>query len=282
MRNKNIDPKLIETFVYDCERLFLLNFDNTEYEINQTSLTVRKLLVDSGLMFFWNFFFDDKLRLVSGTPEKQFNKEYLEKIKIYIPLLDILPKVVITNFTSIKLNELPGPHTYTTESPEIKINLLSVDKYLMEGFVIIDSEYISRKDILEFVGYGTGAIHYNIKKNKVDRIKKVKKLSFHHAMGVTKPDSMFFFTVSYRTAEEEIKLRTDPDESKFMMTLGDRHGFESLMILQIVHEIRASSQKNTLYVKAKENLKENVFKYKNYDTRSYFTLIDMEKNKNAH
>lgn len=280
MTKNNIDDKLIETFVYDCERMFLLNFDNTEYEINQTCLTVRKLLIDSpGIMGFWNYFFNDKFKLVSGTPTSKFDQEYLEQVKLYIPLLDILPSVVITNYTSIKLNDTPGPNTYTTKTLEIKVNMLSIDKYLSEDFIVLDSDYVSRKDILEYVAYGTGAIHFSIKQDKLERIKAVKKLNFFYAMGIEKPDSMFFFAQSFRTPEEE-KLKDNPEFSKFLMTLGDRHSFESLMTLQIVHEIRATQQVMLLYNRAKDYLVDSVLKYKNYDRNSNFTLV--ERIKNAH
>jgi len=101
---QKIDIKLTETFVYDCERLFLLTFDNTEYEINQTCLTVRKLLIDTpGIMGFWNSYFQEKFRLLSAIPSDKFEMHYLEKVKLYIPLIDILPTIVVTNYTSIKL-----------------------------------------------------------------------------------------------------------------------------------------------------------------------------------
>ncbi|TAH27718.1 MAG: hypothetical protein EAZ07_00555 [Cytophagales bacterium] len=152
---QNIDIKLIETFVYDCERLFLLTFDNSEYEINQTCLTVRKLLIDTpGIMGFWNSFFQEKFKLLSATPSDRFDAQYLEKVRLYILLLDILPNVVITNYTSIKLNENQRPNTYPVRSLEIKVNQLSIDKYLNEDFLVLDGSYITRKDILEYIAYG--------------------------------------------------------------------------------------------------------------------------------
>ncbi len=276
---QNVDIKLIETFVYDCERLFLLTFDNTEYEINQTCLTVRKLLIDTpGIMGFWNSFFQEKFKLLSATPTDKFDSQYLEQVKLHIPLLDILPTVVITNYTSIKLNEKKGPNTYSIRSLEVKINLLSIDKYLSEDFLVLNGSYITRKDILEYVAYGTGAIHYNIRQDKLDRIKAVNKLNFFYAMGIEKPDSMFFFAQSFRTPEDESRLKDTPEFSKFLMTLGDRHSFESLMTLQIIHEIRATEQFWLLYSRAKDYLIQNLYKYKGYDRNSFFTLVDRDKN----
>jgi len=96
-------------------------------------------------------------------------------------------------------------------------------------------------------------------------------------MGLEKPDSMFFFGQSFRTPEDEKQLMNNPEFSKFIMTLGDRHSFESLMILQIVHEIRATEQVMILYNRAKEHLIKNVVKFRDYDINSYFTLVDKIK-----
>lgn len=280
---QNIDIKPIETFVYDCERLFLLTFDNSEYEINQICLAVRKLLIDKpGIMGFWNSFFQEKFKLLSATSSDKFDAEYLKKVKLYIPLLDILPSVVITNYTSIKLNEDQGPNTYSVRSSEIKINQVSIDKYLSEDFLVLDGKYITRKDILEYIAYGIGAIHYNIRQDKLDIIKAVNKLNFFYAMGLEKPDSMFFFGQSFRTPEDKARLKDNPEFSKFLLTLGDRHSFETLMALQIVHEIRATEQVMSLYNKAKDYLVANLRKYKDYDRNSYFTLVDRIKNARQH
>ncbi|TAH27719.1 MAG: hypothetical protein EAZ07_00560 [Cytophagales bacterium] len=96
-------------------------------------------------------------------------------------------------------------------------------------------------------------------------------------MGNEKSDSMFFFGQSFRTSEEEARLKNNPEFSKFLMTLGDRHSFESLMTLQIVHEIRATGQVMLLYDKAKNYLIDNLRKYKDYEKNSYFTLVDRIK-----
>lgn len=279
--SQTIDTKLLETFIYDCERLFLLSFDNTEYEINQTCLTVRKLLIDTpGIMVFWNFFFQEKFKLCSANSDEKFNTEQLENLKLYIPLLDILPYIIITNYTSIKLEETQEATTYSVKCSEIKINLLSIDKYLTEDFLVLDHTYITRKDILEYIAYGTGVIHYNIRKDKIDRIKAVNKLNFNYTMGYEKPDSMLFLSSNYRTYSDEVILRGNPNYTNFLIMLGNRHSFESLMTLQIIHEIRASQHLILLYEKAKEYIIENVFKYKNYDRNKYFTTSDIERKSN--
>lgn len=106
----------------------------------------------------------------------------------------------------------------------------------------------------------------------------VEKLNFFHAMGIEKPDSMLFFEHGLRTFAVESPSTNNPISEKFMVTLGDRHSFDSLITLQIVHEIRATEQVMLLYNRAKKHLIDNVVKFRDYNIDENFTLVEKMKN----
>jgi hypothetical protein len=270
-----LDVKHLETFVYDYERLRAIHFQNSEYDINQMSIIIRKLLLDaSGVLNFWPHFSSDKLRLFSLNHSEQFEARLLSNIKLHIPMLNVLPIVVITNYFSIRSDHFFGPNaSRQVKYPEILHSEVNIERYLNESYIVVDGEFINRRDIIEFVCYGVGAVHYGVKGSKIERLKKVKKLSFSYAQGIEKPDALFSFMVSFSSPEEDLKYRDDPNFAKYLVTLGERHSFESLMILQIAHDVSSSTHVINLYQKAKEYLVANVPKFRGYDPASVFTKI---------
>lgn len=271
MEENQFELQQLETFVYDIEKISLLNFNTSEYDINQTAVILRKLLIDSnGIVSIWKFLFKEKFKLLSLTPAEEFDPSFISKLKLHIPFIDILPIIRIYNYFAIRANNLQDLKDTTIEYPEIKHSSVNISQYISENYIMVDSKFISRKDIIEFLCYGKGAVHYGVEKKKVDRLSNVKKLNFTFAMGEKKADALFTFKLSYRSAEEEKKYRDHPDFTKFMVQLGNKHSFETLMQLQIGYEILNSPDVLRVYYGAKQHLINKTYKFRTFDVTKLF------------
>jgi hypothetical protein len=260
-----LDIRHLETFVFDYERLRQLDFDKSEYDIQQGGVLLRKFLIDSGLHLFWNHFFSERLDVFSLKSNETFEDTFLKQIKLHIPILNVLPIVYISNYFSIRAQYFSDKASKReVKYPEITLRKVNIDKYLNESYIVVDSDSVSRRDIIEYVCYGIGAVHYGIKKEKIDRIKAVKKKNFQYAQGDKQPDALFSWMVSFITPELEQRFKDDPNFAKFLMTLGEKHSFESLLILQMAHDIASSDCVRQLYQSAKEHLITHSAKFRNY------------------
>jgi hypothetical protein len=263
-----------ETLVYDIEKLASLSFDSIEYDITQAAIILRKLLLDShGIIAISNSLQKEKIRFLSINVTEKFDMSYRDELKLYLPILNILPIVTVTNYAAIKIFNKDGSQkkSFDTRTSAIHGVQLSLASYLSEDYIILDSEYITRKDLIEYICYGKGAVHFGIDSNKVERLIRVKNLSFYHAMGSTSPDSIFSWRTSFHTPELEKQYLDTPELSSFMMKLGDRHSFQALMELQIIFELLHSESIVKVYQLCKEYLVTNEQKFRGYNPSELFS-----------
>jgi hypothetical protein len=273
--NHDFKDEQYETFVYDLEKLASLSFDSPEYDITQAAIVLRKFLLDnSGVVAISNSLQKEKVRFLSINLSQRLDQPYLDEVKMHLPVLSVLPIVSITNYTAIKLFNKDGSpkRTFDTRNSSVEARQASLATYLGEDYLVLDSEYLSRKDLIEYMCYGKGAVHFGVDDKKIQRLIRIKNLTFNYAMGSTSPDSILSWAVSFHTPELEKQYLDTPELSKFMMQLGDRHTFQALMQLQIIFEIVRSASVEKVYQLCKEYLVQHVPKFRMYDASSLFSI----------
>ena len=135
----------------------------------------------------------------------------------------------------------------------------------------MDGKFITKKDIIEYIAYEQGYIHFNINPEKVKKIKDVKKLRFE--TGVDK-NYLFMFSVSSKSTSN-IKYEN-------LLKLGEKHNFETLMILQTIKDLTLSDDICNLYKQSIEYLKENKFGFEHQERKMtlFYDAFGAEKDKN--
>ena len=228
-----MEIQLIENFVFDFEKLLLTTFESNSYDINLNSLVLRKWLLDSRNLNAFNSFFNkgEKISLNDIDFQKElFYPEYLKNLRIYVPFLVSLLDVQIDNYTLMDLEFIKksgqAKQDYLIVLP-IKLTYNSIGKFLGEQSFVVDGEFFSKKDIIDYVAYVLGTIHYSTKPDKYKKIEKIEKLSFDIATGGQKMDAMIFFGPTF--SSEESKKKFTPERCLY---LGNKHEFQTLMILE--------------------------------------------------
>jgi hypothetical protein len=148
-----------ETLVYDLEKLESLSFDSIEYDITQAAIILRKFLLDShGIIAISNSIQKEKIRFLSINVIEKFDMSYRDELKLYLPILNILPIVTVTNYAAIKMFNKDGSQKKSLDTRTSAIHgvQLSLASYLSEDYIILDSEYVTRKDLIEYMCYGKG------------------------------------------------------------------------------------------------------------------------------
>lgn len=245
-----INIEAIQVFYHDFKKLTEINFDSSEYEIKSACLILRKLLVDNvNINNIWKEIGNEgRIYLTDVVLSKEFDTKYQSGINIYIPFLNIIPNHVINHYLNIHVDKIIKDKTaYLPDFPQLILDRSKIGKYI-NGKIIVGKQYITRKDIIEFVCYEQGYIHLTVDQNKVDKIKAIKNLRFDKAID---KDLMFMW--------HDSDLSSNPNiDAVDLVKLGEKHHFETLIILQIIKDIVLSKDVMQLYDQVKEYLTENL------------------------
>jgi len=246
---KKLGVESIHIFYNDFKKLTEISFDSSDYEIKSTSNILRKLLLDNiNLNNIWHTLGnDDKIHLNDVTLEGELNNENKIASKIYIPFLNVIPNNVINHYLVINSNAIIKDEVLSIPKyPILILNRSKIGKY-MSGKIIIDGNYFTRKDILEFVCYLQGYIHLNLDEYKIKTLKLVENLRFEHAVDNISSIKLTIYNTNTVTSQ--------PNE---LISLGEKHHFETLILLQIIKDLTCSLDVIKLYNQSKVYLKENL------------------------
>jgi len=268
-----MEIELIENFVLDYEKLLLTTFESSSYDINMNSLILRKWLLDSRNLNAFNSFLNkgEKIYLNDILVDKTlFYSDYLKNLRVYIPFLVSLSEDVrIDNYTLIDLDFIQKSGQKNQGNiiiSPIKLTYNPIEKFIGNQSFIVEGEYFSKKDIIEYVGYVLGAIHYSIKPDKYKKIEKIKKLSFSAGTGGDKMDALILFGPTFNSSKSEKKFTPE----KYLY-LGGKHEFQTLMILEYSNWVVSSKSAEKLYVLAKEYLVKKSSKYAHHNPDNFIS-----------
>lgn len=272
--NTTISINQIQTFVLDLEKLLLTEFEASSYEINSTAPILRKLLIDSVNIGAFNRFLgiDEKILLNDIISEFTFWDELRKNIRVHIPHIECLPGVIIDNYTGIgidfiqKESEAKRPNHH---QPKLtSSNSVTLDNFINSKWIIVNGEYFTKNDLIQYLCYLAGMVHYGAKDKKFQRLSKIEKFSFAEAQGQN-TDCLFSFTTRYKTTLDEARFK---DNMGSVLTLGSKHEFISVMILEIIHILLSSRSIIKIYEKAKEYLINHSPIFRQFLINDIFTL----------
>tara|TARA_R110002072_G_scaffold37715_18_gene109962 strand:- start:3013 stop:3837 length:825 start_codon:yes stop_codon:yes gene_type:complete len=247
--NDNISIEAIEVFYNDFKKLVNITYESSEYEIKSTCNIIRKLLIDNvNINNLWKKLGNEnRIYLTNVTTENDFDKDYQNEIKVYIPFLNIIPNNIINHYLAINVDKfVKNGVAKIPKFPKLILERSKIGNYIKNRF-IVNYHIITRKDIVEYIAYEQGYIHLNIDPKKIERIKSVKKLRFEQNV-----DSKTAFMYS------ATKLNSTGNEKEELIQLGKKHHFETLIILQIIKDITLSNDIVKLYNQSKDYLSENL------------------------
>tara|TARA_R110002051_G_C8663325_1_gene489321 strand:+ start:304 stop:1128 length:825 start_codon:yes stop_codon:yes gene_type:complete len=271
--NENLSLEAIEVFYNDFRKLLSIKFDNSEYEIKSTSHILRKFLIDNvNINNLWSKL-GNKSRVKLTTVICVENLTETDKIntKIYLPFFNIITDCVINHYLVIKADSiLKNDLLSLPVFPKLLMTQITIGNYIKQK-IVVDGNYITKKDVIEYISYEQGYIHFNINPDKIAKIKNVKKLRFE--FGVDNEYLIMFSSIS----ENNAKISNEN-----LLKLGEKHNFETLMILQIIKDITLSNDICNLYKQSIEYLKKNKKGFEHEDKRMTlnYNANGAEKDKN--
>jgi len=262
-----MELQLIERFVFDYEHLALTTFESASYQITSNALILRKFLIDpTNLESFHRFLNPGEIFFLNDIicDQKVFEPVLLGHMRLYIPLMVSLQQGLLIHNYSIVGKEHFSPRG-NVKFPETNITYSTVTDFLDKTSLIIDGMPITKREIVEYVSYMQGVIHSGAIPKKKAKLQKVKHLDFNIATGSEKKDALVFFHPNFQQTNGR---STNPAS---FLTLGNRHEFPTLMILEYSNYVVSSKPVEKLYIIAKEYLVNHDPKYRFFRSDHFFS-----------
>ena len=229
-RPMTLSDRALETFLDDYKRIRSLSVQASAYEIGQCCSIARK--------FIWPGDNLDKLRKHLGYADEchieaevvdtaRVAAAALDKYHVLIPHLAILPLGPVRTY--IALRHKPGEAVDVVQGTVSA--LLNLESYFKDPFVVVDSAWISRGDLISHFAYEMGILHWELTIKDVARQQKINlagKLQFGAEMVGDLSFAWSGASVPVDKTEEHIKLSLT-------------HEIKTLLLLQILHELVHSS-----------------------------------------
>lgn len=263
-----MEIQLIERMVFDYEHLLLTTFNDSSYQISSNALILRKFLIDTTNLDTYHQFLNPGesfyLNDIVCDPSL-FEASLLRDMRLYIPLMVSLhPGLLIHNYSIVdKKYFFPRGKM---QLPDTHITYNKLGDFLDKPSLIINGKPITKREIIEYVSYMLGVIHSGAVPRKKARLEQIKHLDFNIATGNEKQDAIVFFHPNPQKESGH-----PPFNPAIFLTLGNKHEFPTLMILEYANYVVSTKPVEKLYMLAKEYLVQNEPKYRFFRADHFFS-----------
>ena len=243
-----MENEYLYAFTKDYEKLLRLSINMDKYDLESHCIILRKYLLDqTNITDIWKYMgHSNPMNFRCMGQDNKIEGELLDSTYLYINFLNCFEsKARIFDFGVIQ-SRFFEKHGFSVNSPSFPSNkeaYLNLNNFISNDYIIVDSVYFRRVDIINFICYVRGHAHISFTDPRKQHINDITKISLKNDYYGTDKG------VVYNLSEED--EFNHPVDS---VIVDKEYDFLPLLLLQIIYDFKYSPDVYKLYKDVKDYL----------------------------